>query len=183
MKLHLGSSEKHIDGYINVDIRDLPGVDIIDNIITLEKFENNTADLIYSSHVLEHTGRREFMSVLKRWYDVLKPGGVLRLAVPDLEAVFKHYQENHDLLVLRGFLYGGQTYAENYHYCGWDFQTLSSELKEVGFKEVSRYDWRTTEHSHIDDFSKCHLPHDPIAIKSGIFNKHTLMSLNIEATK
>lgn len=176
IKLHLGCAEKHIDGFINIDVRDLPGVDIIDNIITLNKFENESADLIYSSHVLEHTGRREYMSVLKRWFDVLKPGGILRIAVPDLESVFEHYHEHGDLEVLRGFLYGGQTYAENYHYCGWDYNTLEKDLKKIGFTIVKPYDWRTTEHSHIDDFSQCYLPH--MDKESG-----KLMSLNIEAIK
>ena len=178
MKLHLGSASKAIKGFVNVDIRELEGVDVIDNIITLEKFSENEADLIYSSHVLEHTGRREYMTVLKRWYDVLKPGGTLRIAVPDLEAVFDHYKEHGDLEVLRGFLYGGQTYDQNYHYCGWDFKRLAQDLEEVGFKvgTIKRYDWRDTEHSHIDDFSQCYLPH---------MQKETgkLMSLNVEAVK
>jgi hypothetical protein len=78
--------------------------------------------------------------------------------------------------LLRGFLYGGQTYAQNYHYCSWDFQSLSNDLIKIGFKEIKKYDWRYTEHSHIDDFSQSYLPHmDKTNGK--------LMSLNIEAVK
>lgn len=176
MKLHLGCASKHIDGFVNVDVRDLDGVDVIDNIITLEKFENDSADLIYVSHVLEHTGRLEYMSVLKRWYDILKVGGVLRIAVPDFEQVVNHYVIHKDLRALRGFLYGGQTYPENYHYCGWDFDTLSKDLSDIGFHNIHRYDWRATEHAHIDDYSQCYLPH--MDKDNGM-----LMSLNVEATK
>lgn len=176
MKLHLGCASKHIDGFVNVDVRELEGVDVIDNIITLEKFEINTADLIYVSHVLEHVGRREYMSVLQRWYDILKEGGTLRIAVPDFEMVVEHYNEHKDLQALRGFLYGGQTYAQNYHYCAWDFKTLAHDLETIGFKNVKRYDWHETEHSHIDDFSQCYLPH--MDKENG-----KLMSLNVEATK
>lgn len=176
MKLHLGCANKHIDGFVNVDVRELEGVDVIDNIITLEKFEINTADLIYVSHVLEHVGRREYMSVLQRWYDILKEGGTLRIAVPDFEMVVEHYNEHKDLQALRGFLYGGQTYPQNYHYCAWDFKTLANDLETIGFKSVKRYEWSETEHSHIDDFSQCYLPHMDKA-------NGKLMSLNVEAIK
>jgi SAM-dependent methyltransferase len=176
MKLHLGCASKHIEGFVNVDVRELDGVDVIDNIITLEKFENDSADLIYVSHVLEHVGRREYMKVLDRWHDILKSDGVLRIAVPDFEQVVAHYNKFKDLNVLRGFLYGGQTYAENYHYCAWDFETIKADLEKIGFKDVKRYDWRNTEHSHIDDFSQCYLPH--MDKENGM-----LMSLNVEATK
>lgn len=176
MKLHLGCAEKHIEGFINIDVRHLPGVDVVDDIKTLDKFEKETIDLIYVSHVLEHIGRREYMDVLRRWYSLLKPGGVLRIAVPDFEKVVEHYKKHGDLLVLRGFLYGGQTYPENYHYCGWDFKALSDDLEKIGFNSISRYDWRQTEHAHIDDFSQCYLPH--MDKENGM-----LMSLNVEAIK
>jgi len=142
----------------------------------LSVFNENKIDLIYVSHVLEHVGRRQYMSVLQRWYDILKEGGTLRIAVPDFEKVVEHYNKNHDLQAIRGFLYGGQTYPQNYHYCAWDFKTLASDLETIGFKDVKLYDWRQTEHSHIDDFSQCYLPH--MDKENG-----KLMSLNVEATK
>ena len=176
MKINLGCASKPLPGFVNVDIRDVPGVDVIDDISKLEKFKNGDANLIYVSHVLEHFGRREYMSVLKRWYDVLKDGGTLRIAVPDFEKIVEHYNEHKNLELLRGFLYGGQTYPQNYHYCAWDFQSLSNDLIKIGFKEIKRYDWKDTEHSHIDDFSQSYLPHmDKTNGK--------LMSLNIEAVK
>jgi len=106
----------------------------------------------------------------------LKTGGVLRLSVPDFEKVVEHYNNNGDIEKLRGFLYGGQDYKENYHYCAWDFAKLKSDLLKVGFTEVRRYDWRHTEHCHIDDYSQSYLPH--LDKENG-----TLMSLNVEAIK
>jgi len=176
MKLHLGCASKIINEFVNVDIREMEGVDVVDNIITLEKFQNETASLIYVSHVLEHTGRFEYMNVLKKWYEILKKGGILRIAVPDFEQVVNHYNKNRDLSLLRGFLWGGQTYEQNYHYMGWDFDSLKTDLEKVGFKNIKRYDWRNTEHSYIDDFSQCYLPH--MDKENGM-----LMSLNIEAIK
>lgn len=176
MKLHLGCGTKHIDGYVNVDVRDLPGVDLIADITYLNTIEKGTADVIYVSHVLEHITRTMYKGVLKRWFNILAPGGTLRIAVPDFEAVVEHYNEHKDLTLLRGFLYGGQTYPENFHYCAWDFEQLSADLKSVGFENVERYDWRQTDHADIDDFSQCYLPHMDK-------DNGKLMSLNIEAKK
>jgi predicted SAM-dependent methyltransferase len=176
LKLHLGCGEKHIEGYTNVDIRKLPSVDVIDDITKLDFFSSNSASIIYASHVLEHIGRREYMNVLKRWYTILKNDGILRLALPDFEKVVEHYNENRNLELLRGFLYGGQDYTQNYHYCSWDFETLKKDLEKIGFKKIYRYDWRETDHSHIDDFSQCYLPHMDK-------DNGKLMSLNIEAVK
>jgi trans-aconitate methyltransferase len=176
MKLHLGCGNKKIDGYINIDIRVDVNPDLIDDISKLNEVKNNSVDVIYACHVLEHFGRHEYMDVLKRWYEVLNDGGILRISVPNFEEVSKYYEETKDLSKLLGFLYGGQNYKQNFHYCAWDFNSLHSSLKSLGFKEVYKYDWKKTEHSNLDDFSQAYLPH---------MNKENgrLMSLNIEAVK
>ena len=176
MKLHLGCGNKHIEGFINIDARQLNSADDVDDIRVLKKYNDNSVELIYASHVLEHTDRNEYKIVLKRWFDILQPGGVLRIAVPDIEQVFNHYSKYNDISKLMGFLWGGQTYTENYHKMGWDFKSLSQDLINIGFNNIKRYDWRLTEHSHIDDYSQCYLPH--MDKENGM-----LMSLNLEATK
>jgi predicted SAM-dependent methyltransferase len=175
MKLHLGCGTKHLDGFTNVDSRYIPEVDIADDIRTLTKFHNNSAELIYACHVLEHVGRREYMVVLKRWYEILEPNGTLRLAVPDFESVVNHYVKNHNIEAVRGLLWGGQDYPTNYHYVGWDFDRLKKDLEEVGFKNIQRYDRDKTEHAHIDDFSAARLPH--------MNPQGMLMSLNVTCVK
>ena len=159
MKIHIGCGEKILDGFVNIDARHFPGVDIVTDIRDLGFLGNEKADLIYASHVLEHIGRLEYKNTLKNWFNVIKNKGKLRISVPDLEKVFDHYNKNKNLKVLMGFLYGGQDYTYNYHYCGWDFTTLKDDLLETGFSFVEKYDWRKTEHSHIDDFSQCYIPH------------------------
>jgi len=175
IKLHLGCGNKHIDGYTNIDIRYLPKVDEVDNIKYLRKYKENTIDVIYACHVLEHFGRWEYEYVLQRWYKLLKPKGILRLAVPNFESICHYYNKTKNLNDIMGLLYGGQDYDENHHYVTFDFKMLTNVLKKIGFKKIKKYNWKITEHSSIDDFSKAYLPHMD---KSG-----TLMSLNIEATK
>ncbi len=175
IKLHLGSGGKKVEGYTNVDIRYLPGVDEVANVKFLRQYSPNTINTIYASHVLEHFGRWEYLSVLQRWYELLEEGGTLRLAVPNFESVCRWYRETGDISKVMGILYGGQDYDENFHYVTFDFNSLSRDLKSIGFKEVRTYDRDATEHAHIDDYSAAYLPHGD---KNGI-----LMSLNIEAIK
>lgn len=176
MKLHLGCGDKHLEGYTNIDIRYLPGVDKIDNIRFLRRYSSNSVKEIYACHVLEHFSRWEYESVLSRWFEILIPGGLLKIAVPDFEAILKTYMNGTKLKTLLGLLYGGQDYDENFHYVIWDFETMKNDLTKVGFDRIEKYDWRDTSHSNIDDFSQCYLPH--MNKESG-----TLMSLNIKAYK
>lgn len=176
MKLHLGCGAAHIDGYINIDIRYLPNVDKVDNIRFLRSYQENSIEVIYASHVLEHFSRWDYKSVLQRWYALLKPNGILRLAVPDFEAICKYYRKTKDLRAISGMLYGGQDVEENYHNWVWDFETLKKDLEEIGLKDIKRYNWRATEHRDIDDYSQSYLPH--LDKENGL-----LMSLNIEARK
>jgi predicted SAM-dependent methyltransferase len=183
-KLHLGCYQKKIHGFINVDIRDDVNPDVVDDVFKLNKFENNSSDLIYACHVLEHATLEESIEGLKRWFEVLKKGGILRIAVPDLEAVFEHYIFHKDLFLLKSFIYGSQKHDYDYHRCGWDEITITKILSEIGFTDIKRYDWKETEHYYIDDYSQSYLPE--IAYKSRRSNdtiKGKLMSLNIEAKK
>ena len=75
-----------------------------------------------------------------------------------------------------GMLYGGQNYLYNMHYNIFDYKKLSTALEEIGFNSINRYNWRNTEHSHVDDFSQAYYPH--MDKENGI--QH---SLNIEAIK
>jgi ubiquinone/menaquinone biosynthesis C-methylase UbiE len=176
MKLHLGCGNKRIEGFINIDCRYLPAVDRVENIRFLRSFENDSAELIYASHVLEHFSRWEYKQCLQRWYDILQPGGVARIAIPDFEKICEHYNKFKDLRILSGILYGGQDYVENNHFWCWDFKQIEKDLTDVGFKAVERYNWWETEHAHVDDCSQAYLPH--MDKDNGM-----LMSLNIEAVK
>jgi SAM-dependent methyltransferase len=51
-------------------------------------------DMVYHSHFLEHLARAQAVIFLKECRRVLKPGGVLRVVVPDLELIMRSYQES-----------------------------------------------------------------------------------------
>ena len=81
-KLHLGCGKVYIPGFVHVDLMDFDHIDYKRSIDDLSIFENNSADLIYACHVLEHFKRDEIKKVLTEWFRVLKPDGVLRISIP-----------------------------------------------------------------------------------------------------
>ena len=54
-------------------------------------FPDRTFDCVYHSHVFEHIDRDDALPFLKECFRVLKPGGVLRVVVPDLEVLTRNY--------------------------------------------------------------------------------------------
>ena len=178
VKLHLGCGPKYIPGFLHIDVIDGEHIHHQGSICELP-FAEKSVELIYAAHVLEHFGRWEIQKVLEEWYRVLIPGGVLRIAVPDFAQCVKLYYEQglkDGLSGLVGLISGGQRNEYDYHKMIFDEPFLSEAFRLVGFREVRRWDWRTTEHAHIDDYSQAYIPH--LDKENG-----TLMSLNLEAVK
>lgn len=178
LKLHLGCGKKFIPGFIHIDAIKYDHVDHCQQVGELDNFADASISLIYACHVLEHFSRWEYKKVLKEWNRVLKPGGLLRLSVPNFSACAKIYYEEGlqaGLTGLVGLLIGGQRDQYDFHGMIFDEELLSNSLLEVGFKNVQLWDWRQVEHRDIDDYSQAYLPH--------LDKDHgQLMSLNLEAS-
>jgi predicted SAM-dependent methyltransferase len=177
IKLHLGCGKKILPGFINIDILPSPGLGVRADLRHLP-LASETADRIYSCANIEHFGRKEWISVLREWSRVLKPGGILQISTMDFEACCEEYAQNRNLPQLLGLLIGGQKDKYDWHGMIFDFETLRRGLEEAGFENPRRYDWRKSEVGllGIDDFSQAYLPH--MQKKTG-----RLMMLNLEAKK
>lgn len=178
MKLHLGCGKRDFGTeWISIDGGDFPHLHSHD--ITKLDFKDNTVDLIYSSHVLEYFDRVEVIDVLNEWKRVLKPNGILRIAVPDFESMVKLYLSGkYNLENFLGPIFGKMEMGDEviYHRTAYDYNSLKKILEKVGFLDIKLYNWRDTEHSHIDDHSQAYLPH--MDKQNG-----TLISLNVECKK
>jgi len=177
MKLHVGCGKVHLPDFLNLDIEPGPGVDVVDDARTLDSVSPGSCDLIYACHVLDHFGRHEYMDVLRVWYDRLRPGGILRLAVSDFRKVAEMYLDGHlSLPQCWGHVVGGQKSPYDQHGVVFDEVVLGTALLEIGFVRVCAWDWHTVSHGVVDDLSQAYWPHMDKEIG-------TLMSLNLEATK
>jgi predicted SAM-dependent methyltransferase len=155
MKLHLGCGDKRLDGYEHVDARAECNPDHVADVMALP-FDENSAELVYFSHGLEHIRRPDVMDALGEWRRVLKPGGILRLAMPDFEALSGVYHDEKVHLVrIQGLLWGRQNYNGNTHYCGWDYETLAHTLSEAGYFNICHWFPHRVFPEGYDDFSMC----------------------------
>lgn len=144
-KLHLGCGNIGIPEYCNVDVMHTIGVDIVDDIRALKKFPAGSASEIYACHVLEHFSHDEIIPILKRWFEVLAPGGVIRISVPDLDRIVKIYADNPKHFNTPGnspwvgLIYGGQSTPYDYHKTGFNFCWLSNLMRQCGFENFTEY--------------------------------------------
>ena len=85
--LNLGCGTRFHPAWTNVDVRPVsPHVRICDVQKGLP-FSDETFDVVYHSHLLEHLPREAALPFIKECYRVLRRGGIIRVAVPDLVAV------------------------------------------------------------------------------------------------
>jgi len=177
MKLHLGCGKRYIPGWVHVDLDWFEHIDFNSPVYPLDIFEDSVADIIYASHILEYFDDAEAEMVLLEWARVLKPGGIIRLAVPNFETLIEIYEITKSIKTIVGPLYGKMIINDNstiYHKTVYDFSKLEKLLLKTGFIQICHFDWRDTEHSSVDDHSQAYFPH---------MNKEDgkLVSLNVEA--
>lgn len=103
-KLHIGCGPIHLDGWVNIDRNPAHQPDVqYDATKAHVLYEQSTVDLILTIHMLEHlewpAGVIRFLSAA---FSILKPGGTLRLVVPDLMKVAKLYVAGNDLKGIYG---------------------------------------------------------------------------------
>lgn len=184
IKLNLGCFNKPLPNFVNIDAREV-SADLIEDCIELPSFQDNSVDLIYLSHVFEHFDFKEGKKAMKRYYDLLKEGGILRLAVPDMHAHFAHYFYWGDLKLLHSGLWGSQRHFLDLHKSGYDRKTLTELFLETGFTNVEEWKWQDVEHGFCDDYSQAYYPfQQKFGLDKGEDTKiGKLMSLNLQGIK
>jgi hypothetical protein len=133
-----------------------PNVRYGDIVKGLPIFANSAAG-VYASHVLEHLALEDLRTALSHTLLMLKPGGIFRLVVPDLEQLARYYLarvERHDPESCNWFMRTLQLGAEHSrrsvqlrlatafgngaHLWMWDYWTLAAELEQAGFVNIRR---------------------------------------------
>lgn len=142
IKLHIGGQEKR-DGWAILDALPGPIVDYVGNCSDLSFLSDESCSEIYASHVFEHLHYNgELQKTLKGIHRVLKSGGRLRAAVPDLETLCRMFLyptlSRDERYRVMGMMFGGQMNDYDVHHVGLNFEFLEAYLREAGFREIKR---------------------------------------------
>jgi predicted SAM-dependent methyltransferase len=90
--LNLGCGTRYHRDWVNLDFRAIsPDVLPYNLLGGALPFPSNTIDAVYHSHLLEHFPKRYALVFLQECHRVIKPGGVIRVVVPDLEQIARLY--------------------------------------------------------------------------------------------
>lgn len=143
LRLHLGSGTNSLPGWVNVDLF-RPGrtLDLYWDLRRPLPFTDKSVDAIFAEHLLEHLPFSAGVRLLRECRRVLRPVGLVRVGVPDLDRYIASYLGRDDIIerVRPGrpsralalgepfFLYG--------HRCMYDFETMNRALLDAGFAHV-----------------------------------------------
>lgn len=114
---------------------------------------DNSCDAVYSCHMFEHILRRDVAQVLQEMKRVIKPGGIVRIAVPDLKRMAEIYLKSEDadrfmeetmlgygwdqMSTIRGGLRMAAVGNPSAHKWMYDGNSLVKLLTSHGFKEAT----------------------------------------------
>jgi SAM-dependent methyltransferase len=156
-RLNCGAGMAPMRGYINLDVMYMDEA----NIRPLSKFDvvlavgmafplawpDSHFEEVRASHILEHyphggcnTANVHCSQVLREWVRVLRPEGILKVAVPDYRKIATWYLEGRDDPKLMFYLFGSQADEFDYHYNAFDEEGLTAAFAELGLTDIKRWE-------------------------------------------
>lgn len=121
-----------------------PYVDHVCNANDLSRFENDTFEQLYASHVVEHLDYKdELLRTLVEWNRVLVPGGNVFISVPDMDVLSSLLLQKNRLTIDERFfvmrmIFGGHVDKYDYHVVGLNQDFLASFLHASGYVNIRR---------------------------------------------
>ncbi len=163
IKLHLGCGTIYLDGWINIDNNSDNNIEKIDLFWDITKklpIFDNSVDFIYNEHLLEHLSPDEAVKSIRDFMRVLKPGGIMRIAMPDLQDTLKLYNNDNwkkDAGIKKCGLDFIKTKAEFLNVCFrwwghkwlYDREELERRLKEAGCVKIKKCELRKSGHKEL----------------------------------
>ncbi len=99
-------------------------------------FASNSMDCVFSSHMLEHLPRSIVPRLLSEILRVLKPGGVVRTAVPDLDHFIRQYDEHNPDAFVDSVFENNHRASKNCHHWMYNQHSLTRLMLEHGFQDA-----------------------------------------------
>lgn len=151
-KIQFGCGGNRLHGWENYDHE----VDISKTL----PFQNNSVDAILAEHVLEHISIQQAWNFMEECYRILKPEGLLRLAVPCVSKIFKESDEEYYQFIKRH---------------GWGEATKKDAVKSIIFNHGHQTIW---EQSSLDSITQCMgftlLDYEPDIMKNTLNHHHVI---------
>jgi len=154
-KLQIGAGPTTLDGWLGTDLAPQS-----DHLVYLDAtkrfpFEDNTLDYIYSEHMIEHISWPQGLLMLKECQRVMKPGGRIRIATPDLEVIIGLYRRSRepqeekyikwitdnflDIHVYKPSFVINNAFHNWGHQFLYDGDLLEMAMQYAGFTDIQRY--------------------------------------------
>jgi hypothetical protein len=173
MRINIGAGSCPLPGYLNLDRKS--GDEAFPLLHQGEPIADGVCDEIRASHVLEHFALAKVQEVVSHWAAKLKPGGVLKIAVPDFEWCARAYLEGKNAPI-EGYVMGGQVDADDHHGAIFDTETLIDYFRGAGLTDIGRWD------ADADDCSALPVSLNlravkPVQIPAGSFKVSAVMSV------
>lgn len=142
LRLHLGSAASVKQGWVNVDLAGHPA-ELAWNLLRPLPFSDASADAVFHEHVLEHFSLSDGFRLIEECFRVLRPGGILRIGVPDAGAYARSYMHGGDGIIERVrpgrptlMLAFAEIFYLHGHKAMYDAETLEYIMTAAGFTNV-----------------------------------------------
>jgi len=168
IKLNIGCFFQLFEyNWINIDILDLRRYiknNYIFKCIDIRRgipYSNNTVDLIYTSHFIEHLTIEECIKFLEECYRVMKNKSVIKIATPDLEILINNYINNtmnkfnkiqpkiYSEYETNGLKFSAITFSG--HKSIYDYESIENILYNIGFSDIKRTSYNNSRSKIIKE--------------------------------
>lgn len=156
MKLQLGCGHNFLSGWLNSDLNPVTAKILRLDCSKKFPFSHETFDYIFSEHHIEHLSYNDGKNMLCECLRILKPGGRIRIATPDLAPLLGLYtsnkssdQQQYIHWITDNFLAEGTEYSDcqviNNAFRNWEHQflydqkTLTNILEKSGFTQIINF--------------------------------------------
>jgi len=167
-KLQIGAGAGTIDSWLCTDIDAIWGKTVYLNATKKFPFKDDTFQYIFSEHMIEHITYDRALAMLRQCRRVLKPGGTIRIATPDLNVLLALHTNEPDPMqkqyiqwITDRFLWWihdyDATFVINNAFRNWfhiflyDYNLLAKTMQKAGFTNITRYEPGQSQDPHLQN--------------------------------
>lgn len=162
IRLNIGAGDTQIPGFISLDIK--TGTDASQKL----DYADGSVDEIYASHVLEHIHHSKTHEAVREWVRVLRPGGRIRIAVPDSARIAQQAASGvMPMNLYSAWMHGSHDVDTDRHQAEFNREHLESLLRGLGIEGIG--EWK----SEYEDCSRL-----PLSLNLGGYKRQIKINRN-----